>query len=242
MKGMVKAVKAVIVSNALASETVRVVVRVRPLNSKETADKRGVIVRMDTTAQQVILQHPNSDSVEAPKSFTFDAVFDDEVSQVAVYDATARPIVDSVLNGYNGTIFAYGQTGTGKTHTMEGAPTPELQGIIPNSFNHVFDAIGTSANKQYLVRSSFLEIYNEEVRDLLSKNPKEKLELKETKESGVYVKGLNAFVVKSVPEIKNVLEVSTPFLAGSRVFLSCITLLAVASESAHSAVIEILNA
>ena len=111
------------------------------------------------------------------------------------------------MEGYNGTIFAYGQTGTGKTHTMEGAPTPELQGIIPNAFEYIFSAIQDSANMQYLVRASFLEIYNEEIRDLLSKSPKDKLELKEHKDSGIYVKGLNAFVVKSVPEIRNVLEV-----------------------------------
>jgi kinesin family protein 3/17 len=83
----------------------------------------------------------------------------------------------------------------------------ELQGIIPNSFEHIFNAIQGSANKQYLVRASFLEIYNEEIRDLLSKSPKDKLELREHKDSGVYVKGLNAFVVKSVAEMRNVLEV-----------------------------------
>ncbi len=64
-----------------------------------------------------------------------------------------------------------------------------------------------SEQQQFLVRASFLEIYNEEVRDLLSKNPKNKLELKERKEQGVYVKGLNSFVVKSVAEITSVLEV-----------------------------------
>ena len=64
-----------------------------------------------------------------------------------------------------------------------------------------------SEQQQFLVRASFLEIYNEEVRDLLSKNPKNKLELKERKEQGVYVKGLNSFVVKSVGEITSVLEV-----------------------------------
>jgi hypothetical protein len=98
-------------------------------------------------------------------------------------------------------------TGTGKTFTMEGGSGPELQGLIPNTFEHIFQEIEAGQNMQYLVRASFLEIYNEEIRDLLSKNPKDKLELKETKDSGVYVKGLSAFVVKNVTEIKNVLEV-----------------------------------
>ena len=68
-------------------------------------------------------------------------------------------------------------------------------------------AAQVSEQQQFLVRASFLEIYNEEVRDLLSKNPKTKLELKERKNQGVYVKGLNSFVVKSVAEITSVLEV-----------------------------------
>ncbi|RTG91200.1 uncharacterized protein DC041_0009813 [Schistosoma bovis] len=77
----------------------------------------------------------------------------------------ARPIVDKVLEGYNGTIFAYGQTGTGKTFTMEGIRSePELRGIIPNSFAHIFGAIAKAdANTRFLVRVSYLEIYNEEV-------------------------------------------------------------------------------
>jgi hypothetical protein len=189
------------------SETVKVVVRCRPLNSKETADGRERIVEVDAGAGQVLLRNPAAQAGEPPKVFTFDKSFDEAFTQRQIFDETARPIIDSVLEGYNGTIFAYGQTGTGKTHTMEGAPTPEQQGIIPNAFEYIFAAIQASANKQYLVRASFLEIYNEEIRDLLSKSPKDKLELKEHKDSGIYVKGLNAFVVKSVPEIRNVLEV-----------------------------------
>lgn len=126
--------------------------------------------------------------------------------QLRLYQETASPIVDSCLEGYNGTIFAYGQTGTGKTFTMEGRGGDE-KGIIPNAFDHIFRAIDTSEDKEFLVRASFLEIYNEEVRDLLSKNPQNRLELKENVDSGVYVKNLTSFVVKGVSEIVNVLEV-----------------------------------
>ena len=92
------------------------------------------------------------------------------------------------------------QTGAGKTHTMEGRQDPPtLRGIIPNSFQHIFDYVGAADNsKQFLVRASYLEIYNEEIRDLLSKDPKNKLELKENIETGVYVKDLTFFVVKNV--------------------------------------------
>jgi kinesin family protein 3/17 len=192
------------------AECVRVVVRCRPLNSKETADGRARIIEMDKRQGQVTLQNKADagSSKEPPKAFTFDAVFDWESTQREVYENTAAGIVNSTLEGYNGTVFAYGQTGTGKTHTMEGYSADSTkQGIIPQAFDHIFKAIEASADTQYLVRASFLEIYNEEIRDLLSKSPKDKLELKEHKDSGVYVKGLNAFVVKSVPEIKNVLEV-----------------------------------
>ena len=114
--------------------------------------------------------------------------------------------MDSCLEGYNGTIFCYGQTGTGKTFTMEGA-SGENKGIIPNAFDHIFRAIETSEDKEFLVRASFLEIYNEEIRDLLAKNPQTKLELKENVDTGVYAKNLTSFVVKGVSEICNVLNV-----------------------------------
>lgn len=145
------------------AETVKVVVRCRPLNKKETTDGRAVIVDIDTKTGSIVLRNPKTDASEPPKTFTFDAVYDWNTEQLGLYDFTARPIVNSVIEGYNGTIFAYGQTGTGKTHTMEGAPTPELQGIIPNSFEHVFKSVDQSSNdKQWMVRASFLEIYNGE--------------------------------------------------------------------------------
>ena len=108
-----------------------------------------------------------------------------------------------MLEGYNGTIFAYGQTGTGKTHTMAGLEgDPKQKGIMPRSFEDIFKNIeDDSVKTQFLVRASYLEIYNEEIRDLLSKNPKNKLELHEKLDSGVYVKDLSYFAVKNVAEI-----------------------------------------
>uniref|UniRef100_A0A8B9IPJ5 Kinesin-like protein n=1 Tax=Anser cygnoides TaxID=8845 RepID=A0A8B9IPJ5_ANSCY len=150
-------------SKLKSSESVRVVVRCRPMNSKE---------------------------------------------KVELYDETFRPLVDSVLQGFNGTIFAYGQTGTGKTYTMEGVRgDPEKRGVIPNSFDHIFTHISRSQNQQYLVRASYLEIYQEEIRDLLSKDQSKRLELKERPDTGVYVKDLSSFVTKSVKEIEHVMNV-----------------------------------
>ena len=82
---------------------------------------------------------------------------------------------------------------------MEGRlDPPELRGIIPHSFQHIFDQVSKAENVQFLVRASYLEIYKEEVRDLLSKTPKENLELKESTETGVYVKDLTTIVVRNV--------------------------------------------
>ena len=182
------------------AETVKVVVRCRPLNSKEKADGRDTIVHMDDKTGTCVVQ-PMSN--EPPKTFTFDAVYPPNTDQAVLYQHSAAHIVDAALEGYNGTIFAYGQTGTGKTFTMEGVNHDDaLKGIIPRAFQHVFEAIEArrKPDSEFLVRASYLELYNEEVRDLLSKNSSNKLELKETPDTGVYVRDLTSYVVKSTKE------------------------------------------
>ncbi len=89
---------------------------------------------------------PAGETGELPKTFTFDNVFDWNSTQSDVYTETAKPIVDSVLEGYNGTVFAYGQTGTGKTHTMDGGAGDSERGIIPKTFNQIFEAIQACQN------------------------------------------------------------------------------------------------
>ncbi|TPP66785.1 Kinesin protein KIF3A [Fasciola gigantica] len=156
----------------------------------------------------VTLQKVNSNNEEPYKQFTFDLVFDTQSKQFDVYNKVARPIVEKVLEGYNGTIFAYGQTGTGKTYTMEGVRSvPELRGIIPNSFAHIFGAIAKAdKNTRFLVRVSYLEIYNEEVRDLLGKDQSVRLDVKERPDIGVYVKDLSSFVVHSPNEMDKLMS------------------------------------
>lgn len=123
-------------------ENVRVVIRIRPLNESEKSFGYREITSVDRVNNTVSVINPKSGSEELPKTFTFDSVFGTESTQLDVYNETARPIVEKVLAGYNGTIFAYGQTGTGKTYTMEGNNSkPELRGIIPNSFAHIFGYI-----------------------------------------------------------------------------------------------------
>uniref|UniRef100_A0A8D0A571 Kinesin-like protein n=1 Tax=Sander lucioperca TaxID=283035 RepID=A0A8D0A571_SANLU len=188
------------------NDNVKVVVRCRPFNQKEKmmSHKQAVIVdenRGTITVNKLETPH------EPPKTFTFDTVFGPDSKQLDVYNLTARPIIDSVLEGYNGTIFAYGQTGTGKTFTMEGVrAVPELRGIIPNSFAHVFGHIAKAeGDTRFLVRVSYLEIYNEEVRDLLGKDQMQRLEVKERPDVGVYIKDLSGYVVNNADDMDRIM-------------------------------------
>ncbi|XP_011490282.1 kinesin-like protein KIF3C [Oryzias latipes] len=195
-----------------SSESVKVVVRCRPLNRKEeSSGPVGGIVQMDLRLGQVILRNPRASPSEPQKTFTFDAVYDGNSKQRDLYDESVRPLIDSVLAGFNGTIFAYGQTGTGKTYTMQGAwLDPEKRGVIPNAFDHIFTHISRSqSDKQYLVRASYLEIYREEIRDLLDPNHSTTrgLDLRESPETGVYVQDLTSCVCKSIKEIEEVMNV-----------------------------------
>uniref|UniRef100_A0A673JUZ5 Kinesin-like protein KIF3A n=1 Tax=Sinocyclocheilus rhinocerous TaxID=307959 RepID=A0A673JUZ5_9TELE len=188
------------------SDNVKVVVRCRPLNEKEKMMAHKQAVAVDEIRGTITVNKLDMTS-EPPKTFTFDTVFGPDSKQLDVYNLTARPIIDSVLEGYNGTIFAYGQTGTGKTFTMEGVrAVPELRGIIPNSFAHVFGHIAKAeGDTRFLVRVSYLEIYNEEVRDLLGKDQMQRLEVKERPDVGVYIKDLSGYVVNNADDMDRIM-------------------------------------
>ncbi|UJR09601.1 hypothetical protein I4U23_013836 [Adineta vaga] len=194
-------------------ESVRVVVRCRPMSEKEQEKSCERVVEIDTQRRQVSIRRPMSESSHGSRNggddghnFYFDAVYDWNSEQKNVYEQTARSLVDSVLEGFNGTIFAYGQTGTGKTFTMEGVRSkPELRGIIPSSFAHIFDAISHTTSRQFLVRASYLEIYNESIRDLLSRDQNKRLQLQEHPKEGVHVHDLSSFITKNTQEIEHVM-------------------------------------
>ena len=155
-------------SNKSKSECVKVAIRVRPMNKKELEENSEICVDVDKENNTVSCT--NSKKHET-KTFQFDFVYPMDSTQREVYDQVAFPIVDSIFQGYNGTVFAYGQTGCGKTYTMMGiTDDPIKRGVIPNAFEHIFGYIkNEGGNKKFLVRCSFVEIYNEEVRDLLGK-------------------------------------------------------------------------
>ena len=104
------------------------------------------------------------------KKFNFDKVFNQYATQEEAYTSVVAPVVHEVLEGFNCTVFAYGQTGTGKTHTMEGQiDDPELKGIIPRAVEHIFETLDARKETEYSVKVSFLELYNEQLEDLLVK-------------------------------------------------------------------------
>lgn len=198
--------------NSKKEECVSVAVRCRPISQKEKSAGHTQVVEMWPDQGTVIIRNPKQDHKDPVKTFTFDAVYDWNSKQHELYDEMVRPLVESVLSGFNATIFAYGQTGTGKTYTMEGCKTAnneglDERGIIPKSFEQIFTHISRTTDKQHLVRTSYLEIYQEDIRDLLDKDPKKRYELRESKDIGVYVKGLQSFVCKSVKEIEHVMNV-----------------------------------
>lgn len=98
----------------MPNECIQVVVRMRPFNSKEKSEGRGPIIEMAMDINQIAIKNPDDIDNPNPKSFTFDAVYDSDTQQRPFYDESCFQLVESVLEGFNGTIFAYGQTGCGK--------------------------------------------------------------------------------------------------------------------------------
>ncbi|KAM4872117.1 kinesin-like protein KIF17 isoform 3-T3 [Thomomys bottae] len=190
----------------MASESVKVVVRCRPMNQRERELNCQPVVTVDCARGQCFIQNPAA-ADEPPKQFTFDGAYYMDHFTEQIYNEIAYPLVEGVTEGYNGTIFAYGQTGSGKSFTMQGLSEPPCQrGIIPRAFEHVFESVQCAENTKFLVRASYLEIYNEDVRDLLGADTKQKLELKEHPEKGVYVKGLSMHTVHSVAQCEGIME------------------------------------
>ena len=149
-----------------------------------------------------------SQSREAQGTFTFDRVFDMECKQQDIFDFSIRSTVDDIINGYNGTVFAYGQTGAGKSYTMMGSniDDEEGRGVIPRIVEQIFASIMSSPSTiEYTVRVSYMEIYMERIRDLLAPQ-NDNLPVHEEKNRGVYVKGLLEIYVSSVQEVYEVMR------------------------------------
>jgi kinesin family protein 5 len=191
--------------------SVRVVARFRPFNKRELEEyqSRELTVKIDFQDRKtLVITQPGM-----PKQvFNFDCVFDPKESQKTVFEEAARSTVMDVLNGFNGTIFAYGQTGAGKSFTMLGPELgdPALWGIIPRASECIFQAISEdTSGTEFTLKCSYLEIYKEMINDLL--DPKKKnLSVHEHPTRGVYIDNLTEEVC-SVPLF--MLPVLTSFCA-----------------------------
>ncbi|CAB3401666.1 unnamed protein product [Caenorhabditis bovis] len=176
---------------------VQVFCRIRPLNKTE-----------EKNADRFLPKFPSEDSISlGGKVYVFDKVFKPNTTQEQVYKGAAYHIVQDVLSGYNGTVFAYGQTSSGKTHTMEGVIGDSgLQGIIPrivaDIFNHIYNM---DTELQFHIKVSYYEIYNERIRDLLDPE-KVNLSIHEDKNRVPYVKGATERFVGSPEEVLQAIE------------------------------------
>uniref|UniRef100_A0A8C3WHZ5 Centromere-associated protein E n=1 Tax=Catagonus wagneri TaxID=51154 RepID=A0A8C3WHZ5_9CETA len=166
---------------------VAVCVRVRPLNSREEALGNDPQVYWKTDNNTIY-------QVDGSKSFNFDRVFHSNETTKNVYEEIAVPIIDSAIQGYNGTIFAYGQTASGKTYTMMGSQ--DYLGVIPRAIHDIFQKIKKFPDREFLLRVSYMEIYNETITDLLCDTQKMKpLIIREDFNRNVYVADLTEEVV-----------------------------------------------
>ena len=129
--------------------------------------------------------------------------------QDKIYEFAAKPVIESVLEGFNGTVFAYGQTSSGKTHTMQGPniDDPHLKGIIPRMVTTVFEAIGNSPDHiEFRLKVALAEIYMERIRDLLDIT-KTDLKIREDKNRGIYIQDVTETYVSEENEIYNLMRI-----------------------------------
>ncbi|KAG0468921.1 hypothetical protein HPP92_018249 [Vanilla planifolia] len=185
---------------------VQVIIRIRPLNSSEISlQGQNRCVRQDSCQTLTWIGHPES-------RFTFDLIADEHVSQERLFKVAGVPMVENCMAGYNSCIFAYGQTGSGKTHTMlgdieEGMHTNGVNsGITPRVFGYLFSRIQKEKENQsykklhFTCRCSFLEIYNEQILDLLDPSSIN-LQIREDAKRGVHVENLKEYEVSSPRDV-----------------------------------------
>uniref|UniRef100_K3ZQ54 Kinesin motor domain-containing protein n=1 Tax=Setaria italica TaxID=4555 RepID=K3ZQ54_SETIT len=168
-------------------ERIHVAVRSRPL-SPEDARSSPWRISGNTIAH----------SAQSFTRFEFDRIFGEECRTAEVYETRTKRIVDSVVRGFNGTVFAYGQTNSGKTHTMRGSTNEP--GIIPLAVQDLFQRIEEHMDREFLVRMSYMEIYNEDINDLLVPEHR-KLQIHESSEKGIFVAGLREEIVTCAEQV-----------------------------------------
>ncbi|XP_078669780.1 kinesin-like protein KIF11 isoform X2 [Branchiostoma floridae x Branchiostoma belcheri] len=208
-------------SNGAPRESnIQVMVRVRPLNQTEKSKGSHSIVDVKNNREVCVATKEPGFGGHNTKKFSFDRAFNPNSKQVDVYKEVVMPLLDEVLEGYNCTVFAYGQTGSGKTYTMEGERSPDpgiawdkdpLAGVIPRTLHQIFDKLtGGQTVDEFSVKVSFIELYNEELFDLLGpgETPPKLTSLYEdtSRKGSVVIKGLEEVRVHNKDEVYSILE------------------------------------
>ncbi|NP_001138546.1 kinesin family member 13B L homeolog [Xenopus laevis] len=202
----------------MSDSNVKVAVRIRPMNRREQDLRTKCVV--DVENNQIVLYPSNSslskgDARSQPKVFAYDHCFwsmDESVKekfagQDVVFQCLGENILQNAFEGYNACIFAYGQTGSGKSYTMMG--TADQPGLIPRLCSTLFERTQKAENEElsFKVEVSFMEIYNEKVRDLLDpKGSRQSLKVREHKVLGPYVDGLSKLAVASYKDIESLMS------------------------------------
>ncbi|XP_021491854.1 kinesin-like protein KIF1B isoform X11 [Meriones unguiculatus] len=197
----------------MSGASVKVAVRVRPFNSREMSKESKCIIQMQGNSTSII--NPKNPK-EAPKSFSFDYSYWSHTSpedpcfasQSRVYNDIGKEMLLHAFEGYNVCIFAYGQTGAGKSYTMMGKQEESQAGIIPQLCEELFEKINDNCNEEmsYSVEVSYMEIYCERVRDLLNPKNKGNLRVREHPLLGPYVEDLSKLAVTSYTDIADLMD------------------------------------
>uniref|UniRef100_A0A8D0TWB9 Kinesin motor domain-containing protein n=1 Tax=Sus scrofa TaxID=9823 RepID=A0A8D0TWB9_PIG len=182
---------------------VKVAVRIRPLLCKEVLHNHQACVRVIPNTQQIIIGRD--------RVFTFDFVFGKNSTQDEVYNTCIKPLVLSLIEGYNATVFAYGQTGSGKTYTIGGghvvSVVEDQKGIIPRAIQEIFQNISENPSIDFTIKVSYIEVYKEDLRDLLELETSMKdLHIREDEKGNTVIVGAKECQVESADEVMSLLE------------------------------------
>ncbi|XP_030848491.1 kinesin-like protein KIF27 [Strongylocentrotus purpuratus] len=185
---------------------VRVAVRVRPLLAQERLHHHELCVKVNSKANQIV--------VGKDRAFTFDHVMSSKTSQEAIYQTCVDNLITSFFEGYNATVFAYGQTGSGKTFTIGGADVINIpeneQGIIPRAIGHIFENIQNNHNRDFTIHVSYIEVYKEDLRDLLDMETSSKdMHIREDDQGNTVILGTSEIPCSCMDDVLRCLEIGS---------------------------------
>lgn len=201
----------------MSEKNVRVFCRFRPLNSSEVEHGSQRMIRIDGNTK-VYTQSESKSENRSENKFEFDYIFSEAAQQEEVYEIVGKPLVEEVLKGYNATVFAYGQTSSGKTTTMTGYSHvaegiddstdilsrddvvlwkhPKDMGVVPRLIKDLFNSIKTKKDHEFSIQVSYVEIYLEKIRDLLNPS-RDNLEIRESRYKGLWIEDVTEVYVSS---------------------------------------------